>query len=111
MTEPTDLAAQALVVDEAAQAEAVKTSIVTDVMAQLQSTFSVLQAHREELIAPLEAARAERDDFYRLNIRLFEKATELDNKVKVLQSDPQLNEVEQAISATAKALGGLRMNS
>lgn len=109
MTEPTSI--DVVAVDEAAQALSVKTSIVADVMTQLRSTFDALQAHRTDLIAPLEAARAERDTYYQLNIRVFEKATELDNKVAVLQSDPQLNEVEQAISATAKALGGLRMNS
>lgn len=111
MTLPTDITPETVAVDEAAQAAAVKTNIVASVMEQLRATFDALQAHRAELVAPLEAARAERDDYYRLNIRLFEKGFELDNKVMVLQSDPQLNEVEQAISATAKALGGLRMNS
>ena len=89
--------------------EVVKESIITDTKALLQQHFNSIQAKLAEYKAPLEQARAARDEFVALNVRTFEERERLDTAIAVLQSDPVLSELEQALSATAKALGGIRM--
>lgn len=102
--------ATAIEIDPLVLEAQVKTDLVTSVTDQLQITLDVLQAKGTALSAPLEAARIERDAYYSANAAVFAAAQALDNKVAVLQSDPQLNEVNQAIAACARALGTLFAN-
>ena len=84
-------------------------SVLEETKDLLQRHFDALRAQLDEYKIPLEQARAERDGFHRDNIRFFEQEKALADKVIALQSDPALTELENAISAAAQALGGLRI--
>lgn len=76
----------------------------------LRKKLTALQAEREKYIAPLEAARKERDDYLRKNAAIFAKERELATAVRELQQDPKVSEYDQGVSALARALGDLRMS-
>ena len=78
--------------------------------ALLQQHFASIQAQIVVCKAPLEQARAARDDFVALNVRTFEERERLDKAVSALQSDTALTDLERALSATARALGGYSMS-
>lgn len=76
----------------------------------LREHLAKLQAEEKILKAPLEVLRAERDSFMQANALVFETDRALAKKIKLAQADPAIDAIEKEISATAQALGGLRMS-